>query len=208
MSRRLADFTRSLRQLGEIRVNDWDLMGLMNTDLKDIEIGRSLRRLGNVKVIDWDFSTAMPAVHRLAHQEIHLVDWVRRATHHQDAEPARECRPAEGGGTSSDGELAPAPEPEATKEIVARLKAFLEFVIACLVDEPASAQVEVEEIERDVIRFRVTVSQKDVKELIGRGGATAASMRNLLKAKAAADGVHALLQVASHEELAAPGADR
>lgn len=58
MPHHLSGLTNSLRQLGEIRVNDWDFHGLMHTELKDLEIGRALRRLGNKKVMEWDFRAA------------------------------------------------------------------------------------------------------------------------------------------------------
>ena len=59
MPKRLSEITDSIRELGEIQVTDWDLMGLLNKDLKDLEIGPSLRKLGNKKVMEWDFRSAL-----------------------------------------------------------------------------------------------------------------------------------------------------
>lgn len=41
--------------MGQIRVIEWDLMALLNKDIKDLEISGSLRRLGNRRVMEWDF---------------------------------------------------------------------------------------------------------------------------------------------------------
>lgn len=68
----------SLKQLGEIQVNDWDFMALLHKDIKELEIGPSLRKLGNIRVMEWDFKNVMPAVDRLAKQEVDLLDMVKR----------------------------------------------------------------------------------------------------------------------------------
>lgn len=55
MKKQSHPLTESLRQIGQIRVLEWDLMALLNKDIHDLEISVSLRRLGNRRVMDWDF---------------------------------------------------------------------------------------------------------------------------------------------------------
>lgn len=196
MPKRISELTDSLRQLGDIQVNDWDFKALLNKDIKDLEITNSLRKLGNVKVIDWDFKEALPTVHKLAHQEVDLVDLVKRAAHYKVMD--WDFR-----NTAEDRENpAPAALPDAEEMLAlkGRLKNFLQFVVVNLIDEADHAQIKIQEIDPGVLRFRVVVTRKDLTALIGRNGATAAALRSLLKASAAVEGVHALLQVHSHEE--------
>ena len=75
--KRISGFASSLRQLGEIHVNDWDFEGLMNKDVRDIEFSKSLRRLGSIRVMEWDFRDMLPAVNKLAHQEVDIVNLVK-----------------------------------------------------------------------------------------------------------------------------------
>jgi predicted RNA-binding protein YlqC (UPF0109 family) len=93
-----------------------------------------------------------------------------------------------------------APDPQEMQELIVRLRSFLHFVAMNLIDEPEQAQIRIQEIGPGVVRFKLVVSDKDLKTMLGRDGATAASVRNLLKAAAAAEGAHALLEVLSAEE--------
>lgn len=200
MSKRISELTDSLRQLGELQVNDWDFKALLNRDIRDLEITGSLRKLGNVKVIDWDFKDALPTVHKLAHQEVDLVDLVKRAAQFKvmdwdfrtAAEDEEDPAPPESGTTL--------PGEEEILALKGRLKNFLQFVVVNLIDEADRAQIKIQEIDPGVLRFKVVVTPKDLTILIGRNGATAAAIRSLLKASAAAEGMHALLQIHSHEE--------
>ena len=79
----MSKLTKSLKQLGEIQVNDWDFMALLNKDVSEIHLTDSLRRLGNVRVMEWDFRTVLPVVTKLAHQEVDLVDLLRRTAHYK-----------------------------------------------------------------------------------------------------------------------------
>ena len=194
MPKRISEIASSLKQLGEIQVTDWDIKGLLQTDLKDLEIGRSLRRLGNRKVLEWDFRSALPAVHKLAHREVDVVGWVKRVARYKvmewdfrSAQAAEEPEP-------------PVPGPEEMEELIGRLRGFLMYVAVNLIDEPDRAQIRVGEIAPGVVRFRLVVTPQDQRTLVGRDGATAASVRNLLKGTAAAEGVNALLEILSHEE--------
>ena len=53
-------------------------MALLNKDIKDVEFSQSLRSLGNIRVLEWDFRTVLPAVSKLAHQEVDVIGLVKR----------------------------------------------------------------------------------------------------------------------------------
>lgn len=84
-----------------------------------------------------------------------------------------------------------------------RLRGFLQYVVVNLISEPDRAEIRIQEIETGVLRFNLLVTRKDMKDMkdkIGRDGATASEVRNLLKTTAASEGLHALLEFLSHEE--------
>ena len=194
MPKRISEITDSIRELGEIQVTDWDLMGLLNKDLKELEIGRSLRKLGNKKVMEWDFGTALPTVHKLAHREVDVIGWVKRAARFKVME--WDFRSTLQGG----GDPSKIPDPGEMQELIVRLRSFLHFVAMNLIDEPDRAEIRIQEIGPGVVRFKLVVAEKDLKTMLGRDGSTASAVRNLLKAAALADGAHALLEIHSHEE--------
>ncbi len=199
MPKRISEITDSIRELGEIQVTDWDLMGLLNKDLRELEIGRSLRKLGNKKVMEWDFGTALPTVHKLAHQEVDVVGWVKRAARFKVME--WDFRSAlQGAGDPSAVPALETPDPGEMQELIVRLRSFLHFVAMNLIDEPDRAEIRIQEIEPGVVRFKLMVAEKDLKTMLGRDGSTASAVRNLLKAAALASGAHALLEIHSHEE--------
>lgn len=207
MPTRISEIAGSLRQLGEIQVTDWDFMGLMNKDLKDLEIGRSLRKLGNKKVIEWDFSEALPTVHKFAHQEVDVVGWVKRAASVKVMDwDFRSVLPgvaeSESGSARAPVAAKEAPDPQEMQELIVRLRSFLHFVAMNLIDEPEKAQIRIQEIEPGVVRFKFVVTPKDLVAILGRDGSTASSIRNLMKAAAAGIGAHVLLQFLSLEEAA------
>ena len=194
MPKRISEITDSIRELGEIQVTDWDLMGLLNKDLKELEIGRSLRKLGNKKVMEWDFGTALPTVHKLAHREVDVIGWVKRAARFKVMEWDFRST-LQGAGDPSE-----VPDPGEMQELIVRLRSFLHFVAMNLIDEPDRAEIRIQEIGPGVVRFKLVVAEKDLKTMLGRDGSTASAVRNLLKAAALADGAHALLEIQSHEE--------
>lgn len=202
MPNRISEIADSLRQLGDIQVSEWDFKALLNKDIKDLEIGPSLRKLGNKKVIEWDFSEALPAVHKFAHQEVDVVGWVKRAAHYKvldwDFRSGEAAEPAGRG----------LPDPEAMQELVDGLKGFLRFVTASLIDEPERAEIRIHEIDPGVVRFKLVVTEKDRKTLLGRDASTATALRNVVKGIALEHGVHVLLQVLSHEEELAQSGGR
>jgi uncharacterized protein len=194
MAKRISKLATSLKHLGEIQVTDWDFMDLLNKDVKDLELARSLRRLGAIQVMEWDFRTVLPAVNRLAHREVDLVDIVRRTASYKVME--WDFRSA----ASPDAKTASALNKEEIQALIVQLKNFLQFVAVNLIDEPAHAQIRVQEIETNVLRVKLVLTKRDTATLIGTGGHTAAAIRDILKAAAGARGVQVLLRIVSHEE--------
>ncbi len=203
MPKRVSKIASSFKQLGEIQVTDWDFIELLNTDVRELEIARSLKRLASIQVTEWDFGTVLPAVKKVANQEIDVVDFFKRTAHYKVMEwdfrsaPAAESEPAP---------QAPVPPPVKTispdelQAVTLRLKNFLQFVAVNLIDEPGSAQIKVTQLGPSGLRFKLVLVQRDVAMLVGREGHTASAIRNILKATAATHGVQALLQIHSHED--------
>lgn len=198
MPNRISQLASSIKHLGEIQVTELDFMDLLNTDIRELEIGHSLRKLGNIRITEWDFRTVIPAVNKLAHTEVDLVDIVRRTARYKvmdwdfrsAAHPERKPAPAEKQPL----------DPEEMQALIVRLKDFLQYVAVNLIDEPNHAQIKVQEIAPNVLRFRLILVKRDVAMLIGKEGHTASAIRNLLKAAASIKGVAALLLIHSHEE--------
>lgn len=195
----MSSLASSLKQLGEIQVNDWDFMSLLNKDIKEIELAHSLRLLGNTRVMDWDFRTVLPAVNKLAHQEIDVVGLFKRAAHYKVME--WDFRTTLLGGDEVLLEKTADPEPSHAEiqELLLRMKNFLEYVVVNLIDEPRHAWIRIEEIESNVFRFKVVLVKRDVAMLIGREGHTVSAIRSVLKAAAGKQGLHVLLQICSHD---------
>jgi predicted RNA-binding protein YlqC (UPF0109 family) len=203
MPKRVSEIARTLKQLGDIQVTDWDFMELLNTEIKDLEISRSLKRLGRIRVMEWDFRAVLPAVKKAANQEVDVVDFFKRTANYKvmdwDFRSALHAgqAPAPPVPVKRDADLIP---PEEMQAITTRLKNFLQFVAVNLIDEPGHAQIKVLPLGPNALRFRLVLVKKDVAMLVGREGFTAAAMRSILKATAAKYGVQALLQIHSHEE--------
>lgn len=203
----MSKISDSLKQLGEIQVNDWDFMALLNKDIKELAIGHSLRRLGNIQVMEWDFKNVMPAVDHFANQEVDLLNVIKRTANYKILDwdfrsplPAGPV-PQEAAEGQSDRIISN------YKTLALRLKYFLQYVTSSLIEEPDQAKIEVQEIASDVLRFKLVLVKKDVALLIGREGQSATAIRNILKAAARMHGVHALLQIHSHEEEMARKSD-
>ena len=193
MSKRVSKIADSLKQLGEIQVADWDFMGLLHTEIKELEIARSLKRLGRIQVMEWDFRAVLPAVKKVANQEVDVIDLCKRTASYKVMDwDFRSAAPVK--ASISRDEM---------QAILVRLKNFLQYVAVNLIDEPGHAQIKVSEMGPTGLRFKLVLVKKDVALLIGREGHTAAAIRNVLKAAAAAHGVQVLLQIHSHEEEAA-----
>lgn len=203
MPNRISKLTSSIKQLGEIRVSEWDFIGLLNKDIKELEISRSLRRLGNVRVMEWDFRSVLPAVNKLAQQEVDIVNLVKRTANYKVMEwdfrsaLSTELKTAR---KEPSMPLENRLNPEEIQALIVRLKNFLQYVVVNLIDEPSHAQIKVQEIAPYVLRFKLVLTKRDVAMLIGRKGHTAAAIRGILKATAGMSGVQALLRIHSHEE--------
>ena len=203
MPKRVSKIASSLRQLGEIQARDWDFITLLNTEIKELEIARSLKRLASIQVTEWDFRAVLPAVKKVANQEVDVIDFFKRTAHYKVMEWDFRGAPAAAGKPAPTEALTPPMKtirPDEMQAITLRLKNFLQFVAVNLIDEPNQAQIKVSQLGPTGLRFKLVLVQKDVAILIGREGHTAAAIRNILKATAAVHGVQALLQIHSHED--------
>ena len=183
-------------------------MDFLNTDIRELEIARSLRRLGEIRVTEWDFRDALPAVKRVANQEVDLLDVMKRLANYRVIEwdfrtPSPPADHAEPPPPAAEPPPPPAPphdgEGEAQATLI-RLKNFLQYVAVNLIDQPNHAQIKVMELGPRALRFKLVLVKKDVSMLIGTGGFTAAAIRSMLQAAGARHGVQVLLQIHSHEE--------
>jgi predicted RNA-binding protein YlqC (UPF0109 family) len=198
MKERVKKLASSLKQLGEIQVNDWDFMALLNTEIHELEIAHSLRRLGQIQVTDWDFRSVIPAVKKTANHEVDVVNLLKRTANYKVMEwdfrapTSPKVEPAR-----VDPKLG---EAAAVEAVSLKLRSFLQFVAVNLIDEPDLAQIRVLPLGPTGLRFKLLLTKKDTAKLIGKEGHTAAAIRGILQATAAIHGVQALLQIHSHEE--------
>lgn len=217
MPKRRSKIARSLKQLGEIQVTEWDFMALLNTDIEEFEFARSLRRLGQIRVTDWDFKDVVPAVKKAANQEVDLLDILRRTANYRVIEwdfknrvPTAAVVPVS--VPISVPETAKSTGQSEMQEITLRLKNFLQYVVVSLIDEPSHAQIKIAPLKPTGLCFQLILTKKDLVAVIGKEGQTAAAIRGLLKSMAKGYGVAVLLQIHSHEEeilrLAKDGAAR
>lgn len=195
MPKRISKVASSLKHLGEIQVNEWDFMSLMNRDISELELTRSLRRLGNLQVMEWDFKTVLPAVNKLANKEVDLIRFVKRTAQYKVIDWDFRSAPKTEGNAAAERIT-----DEEMQAVIVRLKSFLEYVVVNLIDEPGHAQIKVQQIGPNVLRFKLVLVKRDVAMLIGREGHTAAAIRSILKSAAGMNGVQALLQIHSHEQ--------
>lgn len=198
MSSHASKIASSLRQLGEIQVNDWDFMGLLNTDIENLEITQSLRKIGQIQVTDWDFKDVLPAVKRAANQEVDVVDILRRTANYKVMD--WDFR------NPSPGSLQPGKkEPGMTelKEVSGKLTGFLEYVLVNLIEDPDRARIVVTPLVPTGLRFQVVLARRDLAMLVGRDGQSASAIRGIMKSVAREHGVEVILNMHSHEEEAA-----
>jgi predicted RNA-binding protein YlqC (UPF0109 family) len=193
MAKRISKISSSLKQLGEIQINDWDFMELLNKDIKELEITDSLRKFGKLRVMEWNFRDVLPVVNKLAHQEVDLVDMVKRAANYKVLDWDFKVHGPTEPETSH-------PDPEEIQALIVRLKEFLQYVVSKLIDNPDHARIKVREILPGVLRFRLVLVKRDVTSLIGMGGHTTSAIRNTMKAVARMNGAQLLLQILSHDE--------
>lgn len=206
---RLARLAKSIKEIGDIEVTDWDFMEILHTNVEDLEVARSLRRLGRIRVTDWEFRDVLPAVNKIAHKEVHLVDAFKRAAAYRVMEwDFRDLLDddEDDGENQAGGMHRSAPSGEELQRIIRSFTSFLGFVCRGLIEHPDHACIKVVEIEPGVLRFKLVLVKRDAAALIGHGGHTAAAIRRLLQAAGRRQGVHVLLAVLSHEEDAGTNA--
>lgn len=200
MAKRVSKISSTLKQLGKIQDTEWDFITLLNTEVKKLEIARSLKRLASIQVMEWDFRTVLPAVKKVANQEVDIAGFFKRTADYKVFEwEFRSAVPVENNAPPP-APAKPSLSPAELQAITLRLKNFLQFVVVNLINEPSNAQIKVTQIGPSGLRLKLVLVQKDVAMLIGKEGHTAAAIRNILKATAAMHGVQALLQIHSHED--------
>jgi len=74
-------------------------------------------------------------------------------------------------------------------------KRLLEYLAEGLVDEPDAVTVEQFEEDDGTIVLELCVADEDYGRIIGRGGRTAHALRTVVKAAAAGEGCHVLVDI-------------
>jgi predicted RNA-binding protein YlqC (UPF0109 family) len=205
MSKRINKLASSLKQLGEKEVTGTDFIELLNRDIRDLEITRSLRKLGSCRVMEWDFRDVLPAVNKLAHQEVDIAGFLKRTAHYKVME--WDFRNMLHADPDPSGDAVRRLDSAEMQALILRLKDFLNHVVVNLIDAPEHAQIKVSEISPGVLNFKLVMMKRDVAVLIGMEGHTTAAIRGMMKAAAARQGVHVLLRIHSHEEETAMAFD-
>jgi predicted RNA-binding protein YlqC (UPF0109 family) len=81
-------------------------------------------------------------------------------------------------------------------ELEQRVIDLVGFMARALVDEPDEVEVYEIDPDREGVRiFELRVSRGDLGKVIGRGGATARALRQVLSASCAGDGPRVLLDI-------------
>ena len=185
-----------MRELGEIHVNDWELPEFLNKDITELEISRAVQRLGQVQVTDWDLKDVVPALQKLAKKEVDIVSLLKNAANYKIND--WDVRKALLSSRAKANELSK----QEVEAISKRLQNYLRYMVDQLVDEPEYANIVVEELAPQVLRFRVMLKQRDLSMFIGMNGYTANPVRRILKETALQAGICAILQIQTHEEAA------
>lgn len=196
MPKRNSKLSKSLRELGDIQVNDWQLPQFLNKNISELEISRALQRMNDIQVMNWEFKDVMPVLQRLAQKEVDIVDLLKQAAAYKVNE--WDIRKAVLRTRADSVQL----NKREIKVISDQLKNYLSFMVEQLVDDPNHASILVDEIAPQVLRFRVILKQRDLSMLIGMNGYTANPIRRILKDFALNAGVYAILQIQTHEEAA------
>jgi uncharacterized protein len=76
-----------------------------------------------------------------------------------------------------------------------RPRQLLEYLAQGLVEEPEEVSVEQFEEDDHTIVLELCVAPQDYGRVIGRGGRTAHALRTVVKAAAASDGSHVLVDI-------------
>jgi predicted RNA-binding protein YlqC (UPF0109 family) len=73
-------------------------------------------------------------------------------------------------------------------------KDLVEYIVKCLVDDPASVNVNVVEGEKSTI-LELRVAADDIGKVIGKHGRIAKAIRTVLQAATAKTGKHTVLEI-------------
>ena len=196
MAKPVSKISQTLKDLGELKVTEWELPEILRKDVSELEIGRSLRRLGNLQVTEWELRDLVPALQKLGQKEIDIAGFLKRTAEYKVTE--WDIREALLKSWIDNQKLS-------KKQVAAignQLKGYLQFLVEQLVDEPNYASIQYEVVDRQVLRFRIILKQRDMSMLIGMNGYVAGPIRRILKDTAMSKGVYALLRIQSHEEAA------
>ncbi len=74
-------------------------------------------------------------------------------------------------------------------------KQLLEYLAEGLVDDPDAVEVQQFEEDDGTVVLELCVAADDYGRIIGRGGRTAHALRTVVKAAAASEGAHVLLDI-------------
>jgi len=194
MPKRNNKLTKSLREIGQIHVNDWELPEFLTKDISELEVSKAMQRLGNIRVTDWDLKDVIPTLQKLAQREIDIVGMLKRAAEYRVNE--WDIRESLLRSRAKQKKLSQ----QEIQLIGRKLHNFLRYMVDHLVDEPQYATIEIDEIAPKVMRCRIILKQRDLSMLIGMNGYTAAPLRRLVKDTALQSGAYCLLQILTHEE--------
>jgi uncharacterized protein len=83
---------------------------------------------------------------------------------------------------------------EAPEIDAGRARSVLEFVVSNLVDDPSAVRVDASET-RHGIKLSLRVASEDMGKVIGRRGRVAQSIRSVVRAAGAADGLDVIVDI-------------
>ncbi|HEX5790713.1 MAG TPA: hypothetical protein VFY13_06145, partial [Luteolibacter sp.] len=188
--------TKSLREIGDYQVTEWELPEFLRKDITELEIRQSLQHLAKLQVTEWELKDVMPAILRFAQKEVDVVGALKRTADYKVADwDIREALLKSRAKRISLNN-------QELRDVAERITKFLEFMIQELVDEPRYVSLQVDEISTQVLRFRIIVKRSDLPLLIGMKGQISSPIRHIVKDTALHHGVQALLEILSDEEAA------
>ena len=130
MAKRKPRLTQSLRELGDMHVNDWELPEFLNKEISELEISRAVHRLGQIHVTDWDLKDVVPALQKLAKREVDIVSLLKNAANYKVND--WDIRKALLSSRAKANQLSR----REIQEISERLQNYLRYMVEQLVDEP------------------------------------------------------------------------
>lgn len=196
MPKHVSNLSKTLKDLGEIQVTDWELPEFLRKDISELEIGRSLNNIGKIQITEWDLKDIIPSLKELARKEVDVLGMLKRAADYKVTD--WDLREALLKSWANERKLS-------RKQVAAvgeQLRGYLQFVVEQLVEEPEYAVILVDELAPQFLRFKIVLKKRDQAMLIGMNGYTAGPIRRILKDTALNRGVYALLHIESHEEAA------